>query len=72
MAFMLYVIIVYIIKLSYRKDKAYRLSQMQDQCQRPSSIAKARTKTKSLVLANYLPSGKDFSFSIAFSNLSNV
>jgi len=57
--------------LSYQKDKAYRLSQMQDQCQRPSSIAKARTKTKSRVLANYLPSGKDLSFSMAFSNLSN-
>jgi hypothetical protein len=69
---MTFLLCVNIIKLSYRKDKAYRLSQMQDQCQRPSSIAKARTKTKSRVLANYLPSGKDLSFSIAFSNLSNV
>lgn len=69
---MAFLVIIYIIKLSYRKNKAYRLCQMQDQCQRPSSITKARTKTKSLVLANYLPSGKDFSFSMAFSNLGNV
>ena len=63
---MTFLLCVDIIKLSYRKDKAYRLSQMQDQCQRPSSIAKAKTKPKSQVLANYLPSGKDYIFLYGF------
>ena len=41
---------------------AYRLCQIQNQSQKPSTTTKARTKTKSQLLSNYLPSGKDIIF----------
>jgi hypothetical protein len=40
-------------------DKVYRLKLNQCRNQRPSLTAKAKAKTKSRLLDNYLPSGKD-------------
>jgi hypothetical protein len=47
-------------------DKVNRLKLNQCRNQRPSLTTKTKAKTKSLLLNNYLPSGKDLIFLYGF------